>query len=215
MKMIELLDSQAKSYLTGLNLRSVQVDALNKLLTKSYQTDAKQALNDSKFTDSMLSARQLHSLVVNQAAGWILDILDGTWTPCPVPPQAGLNQAAPIRWFRENGQSVAENISTKKAIKAKQKADAKAANKPEKEDAPETFTAQDIEAAKAEGKAQARKEAYAVSAADISPDMILQLIDALDRQDRHRVLAALAAKYPTQAPTRKGKGAGNQANLPV
>ena len=213
MKMIELLDQQAKAYLTGINLRSTQVDALNKLLTKSYQQDAKQALNDSKFTDSMLSARQLHSLIVNQAAGWILDILDGTWTACPVPPQAGLNQAASIQWFKQNGQSVAENISTKKVQRAKAKADAKG-QKPEKEE-PETFTAQDLESAKAEGIAQGRKESYAVSAADINADMILDLIEALDRADRHRLLAALAAKYPTTQPTKRGKGADTQATLPV
>ena len=215
MKLIELLDSQAKAYLTGINLRSTQVEALNKLLTKNYQTDAKQALKDSNFADSMLSARQLHSLIINQAAGWILDILDGNWTPCPIPSQVGLNQATPIRWFRENGQNVAENIHRKKAMRAKAKADAREANKPEKE-VEETFTSQDVETAKLEGKQEALKQVYAQYASDITPNMLLDLIEALDRQDRHRLLATLAAKYPTQASTTKrGKGTGNQATLPV
>lgn len=212
-RMIDLLDAQAKAYLTGINTRSVQVEALNRLLTKSYTADAREALKASGFTNSMLTSRQLHSLVVNQACTWLVDLLEGNWLPCPIAKNAGLNQAQAIAWFKSNGEAVANAIATKKAVKAKAKADAKA-TKPEKTEEPESFTAQDVEAAKAEGIAQARKECYAISAADISPDMILQLIDSLDRADRHRVLAALAAKYPSSTPTRKGKGA-SQATLPV
>ena len=134
-----------------------------------------------------------------------------------MPPNAGLNQAPAIQWFKQHGEAVANAIATKKALKAKAKADAKAEAKGEKTEEPESFTAQDLEAAKVEGIAQGRKQSYAVSAADITPDMIVELIGALDRQDRHRVLAALAAKYPTSTPTapKRGKGATNQPTLPV
>lgn len=213
MKMLELLDAQAKQYLAGINLRNIQVEALNKLLNTNYTADAKEALSQSGFTGSMLSARQLHSLIVNQACTWLVDILQGNWTPCPVPKSAGLNQAPAIAWFKEHGQATAERISTKKAQRAKQKADAKA-EKPEKAEPEPTFTAADLEAAKLEGMAQARKEAFAVNAADISPLMILELIDTLDIKERQALLAALAAKYPKVQAPKRGKGT-DQPTLPV
>ena len=215
-RMLDMLDPQAKQYMTGLNLRSVQVEALNKLLSTNYNSDAKEALKASGFTDSMLSSRQLHSLIVNQACTWLVEILSGNWTACPIPKSAGLNQSLAIAWFKEQGQSVAERIATKKALRAKAKSDAK--GKPEKLEPEETFTAAEVEAAKLEGKAEALKTVFAINAADISADMLLDLIEALDRTDRHRVLASLAAKYPTTTATNKrGKGttANQQPTLPV
>ena len=213
-RMIEMLDQQAKQYLTGISLRSVQVDNLNKLLTTNYQADAKEALKASGFTDSMLSARQLHSLLVNNAASWLVDILSGNWVACPIPKSAGLNQAGAIAWFKEHGQSLAERISTKKALRAKAKADAKA-NKPEKAEPEETFTVAEVEAAKREGKNEALKQVFAVNAADINPLMILELIDSLDQKEREALLTALAAKYPKTQANKRGEGtaADQQATL--
>lgn len=215
-RMIEMLDSQAKQYLTSLNLKTVQVEALNKLLSTNYNSDAKEALTQSGFTDSMLSSRQLHSLIVNQAASWLVEILQGNWAACPIPANAGLNQAAPVKWFKEHGQSLAERIATKKAMRAKAKADAKGKpDKAEKLEPEETFTAAEVEAARLEGMAQARKEVFAVNAADISPLMILELIDSLDQKERQVMLAALAAKYPKSQAPKRGKGTTDQPTLPV
>lgn len=218
-KMLDLLDSQARQYLTSLNNRSVQVEALNRLLTKNYTADAREALKASGFAEGMLSTRQLHSLIVNKACTWLVDILDGTWVACPLPAQAGLNQAAAIRWFRENGQATAEAISLKKAMKAKAKADAKAEAKNDKAEEPEdVFTQADLDQAFRAGQHDALMSAYAFTASDISRTMLVDLIETLDVADREWLLAELATRYPNaskRAAARKGKGAGNQANLPV
>ena len=217
MKMIELLDQHAKQYLTGLNNRSVQVDALNKLLTTNYREDAKDALSQSGFTDGMLSARQMHSLIVNNAATWLVDVLSGNWTPCPIAKNAGLNQAKAITWFKEHGEATAERIATKKAQRAKARADAKAKQQPEeKEEAEETFTQSDLEQAFREGQRDALQSAYAFTASDINKSMIVDLIECLDHADREWLLAELAAKYPNaskRAATKRGKG--TQPTLPV
>lgn len=217
-KMIDLLDSQARQYLTGLNNRSIQVEALNRLLTKNYTADAREALKASGFAEGMLSTRQLHSLIVNNACTWLVDILDGTWVACPIPAQAGLNQAAAIRWFRENGQSTAETISTKKAIKAKAKADAKAQQQPEEKAVEETFSQIEMDAAFRAGQRDVLQIAYAFTASDISRDMLLDLIECLDHADREWLLASLAAKYPNAtkrvAAPKRGKGT-TQSTLPV
>lgn len=211
MKMIELLDAQAKQYLAGINLRNIQVEALNKLLSTNYNSDAKDALTQSGFTDGMLSARQLHSLIVNQAASWVVGILQGNWVACPIPKAAGLNQSLVIQWFKDHGEGVAQRIATKKALRAKQKADAKA--QAEKLEPEETFTQGDIEQAFKDGQHDVLNMVYAVSAADIGRSMILDLIETLDCTDRQWLLAALAAKYPATTSGKRGKGTADQPSL--
>ena len=240
MKMIDMLDAQAKQYLAGINLRSVQVDALNKLLSTNYNSDAREALTQSGFSDGMLSARQLHSLIVNHAASWIVEILQGNWATCPIPKAAGLNQSIAIAWFKTNGESVAERIAIKKVVRAKAKADAKAdaEAKATQAEYQAELDAQSKQLQIVEEQVQAKLalvEAYAIEDAvqkalavhtkkmqdkiDAYQSVagIQHLITMLEDADRHALLAALATKYPkVQQATKRGKGTTEQqSTLPV
>jgi len=244
MKMIDMLDAQAKQYLAGINLRNIQVEALNKLLNTNYTADAKEALSQSGFTDGMLSARQLHSLIVNQAASWIVEILQGNWASCPIPKAAGLNQSLSIAWFKANGESVAERIAIKKVVRAKAKADAKAdaEEKAAQAEYQAELDAQSKQLQLVEEQVQAKLalvEAYAVEDAvqkalvhqaalhaqevkkmrdkiDAYQNVagIMHLINMLEDADCQSLLAALATKYPKAQATKRGKGT-DQPTLPV